>query len=144
MDCDDLKLASADKRSLAFFIDELIIVILVLIIYYEPFLSVVAKEDTMAFFTLTSTVSLPFIIIRFIYHTFFIYRYGATIGKFILKIKVVNYDNNVPNFSASLIRSTIRIFSETLFYLGFVWAFFDTLKQTWHDKLAKTLVVSVD
>lgn len=48
------------------------------------------------------------------------------------------------NFSAALLRATVRILSEFLFYIGFVWALFDPYKQTWQDKVAKTLVVNVE
>ena len=62
----------------------------------------------------------------------------------ILKIEVIEErDFQTPSFLVSLNRAIGRVISEMLFYLGFAWAFLDPKRQTWHDKLAKTLVVNV-
>jgi uncharacterized RDD family membrane protein YckC len=47
-----------------------------------------------------------------------------------------------PSFLISLNRAIFRIISEMLFYLGFVWGAMDAMRQTWHDKTARTLVVN--
>ncbi len=70
--------------------------------------------------------------------------YGATVGKILLKIKVVSLDElDNPNLMSSFIRAVVRIISEFLLYLGFLWAFFDKARQAWHDKAAKTVVIDV-
>jgi uncharacterized RDD family membrane protein YckC len=48
-----------------------------------------------------------------------------------------------PDFIHSFIRAVVRIVSESLLYLGFIWGLLTKTKQTWHDKLAKTLVIDV-
>ncbi len=84
------------------------------------------------------------VLLKIIYQTFFVWQYGATPGKMFLKIQII--DRNIfekPSFISALNRAVVRIFSEMFFYLGFIWAFLNPLKETWHDKLAKTLVIDV-
>ena len=59
----------------------------------------------------------------------------------VVKIKCVNYQNEKPEFKEATLRSFIRIFSEMIFYLGFIWAALNPTSQTWHDKLSKILVI---
>ena len=58
-------------------------------------------------------------------------------------IRVVRIDNGVPaSFWRMVLRQTIGYWlSAIICYLGFLWALFDANRQTWHDKLAKTLVI---
>ncbi|MCF6173268.1 MAG: RDD family protein [Campylobacteraceae bacterium] len=77
------------------------------------------------------------------YQAFFVWAYGATPGKMLLKIRVIStVDLGNPNMIYSINRSLIRIVSESLFYIGFLWAFTNPKRETWHDKVAKTLVVN--
>ncbi len=136
-----LKLASINKRAWAFFIDELIISILFYIIYAGSFSKATSVE---AIIELTNILFFQVILLKVIYHTFFVWMYGATLGKIFLKIQVVSVEDfEKPNLMNSFIRSAVRILSEFIFYLGFLWAFFDKAKQTWHDKAAKTVVIDV-
>ena len=85
---------------------------------------------------------MDYIILKIIYQTFFVYQYGATLGKLAMKIKVIEIrTQSNPSFASSLNRAIFRIISEMFFYLGFLWGMMDPLKQTWHDKTAKTLVI---
>jgi uncharacterized RDD family membrane protein YckC len=71
------------------------------------------------------------------------WAYGLTPGKWIMGIRVVRIDNAVPaSFWRMVLRQTIGYWlSAIICYLGFLWALFDANRQTWHDKLAKTLVI---
>ena len=136
-----LTLASINKRSIAFFIDEMIISILFYIIYADSFAKAGSLESVIE---LTNILFLQVILLKIIYHTFFVWMYGATVGKILLKIKVVSLDElDNPNLMSSFIRAVVRIVSEFLLYLGFLWAFFDKARQAWHDKAAKTVVIDV-
>ena len=136
-----LTLASINKRSMAFFIDEMIISILFYIIYADSFAKAGSLESVIE---LTNILFLQVILLKIIYHTFFVWMYGATVGKIFLKIKVVSLDElDNPNLMSSFIRAVVRIVSEFLLYLGFLWAFFDKARQAWHDKAAKTVVIDV-
>jgi uncharacterized RDD family membrane protein YckC len=67
---------------------------------------------------------------------------GQTIGKKALGIRVVDFNTGGPlGFGRGLIRWVARIPSQFLCYLGYLWMLWDREKQTWHDKLATTVVV---
>jgi len=40
------------------------------------------------------------------------------------------------------LRASLRIVSEEIFYVGFIFAFFSPMAQTLHDKLSKCVVVN--
>lgn len=39
------------------------------------------------------------------------------------------------------IRALVRLVSEVVFYLGYVWMIWDPKRQTWHDKAVRSIVV---
>lgn len=134
-----LKLSSIQKRSVAFFIDELLLSLLLIIAIGDSFFKARTIEETIMF---VNQFTLEYIAIKFIYQAFFIMQYGATIGKIVMKIRVIDSKTlQKPDVLVSLNRSFVRVISEIFFYLGFVWGTMDLLRQTWHDKSAKTLVV---
>jgi uncharacterized RDD family membrane protein YckC len=136
-----LVLTSISKRSIAFFIDDLIVSLLVFIIFYDSIS--VAKSIEEIIFLVNSAFGY-IVAIKILYHTFFVWQYGATMGKMLFKMQVVDEKSFLkPDFLHSLIRAVVRVVSEGLFYLGFVWGLFTKTRQTWHDKLAKTLVIDV-
>jgi len=66
------------------------------------------------------------------------------VGKLLVKIRVVEMKTlQKPNVVVALNRGVVRVLSEMLFYLGFLWGVLDPLRQAWHDKSAKTVVVDV-
>ena len=44
---------------------------------------------------------------------------------------------------SSIFRSFARILSEMFFYIGFLFSLFNDGRQTFHDKIGRTLVVNV-
>jgi len=66
---------------------------------------------------------------------------GATLGKRLRGIKVVDRKGNRPNWSVSVIRAFGYLLSTPVFNLGFVWSFFDKNGRAWHDILSGSLVV---
>lgn len=134
-----LKLSSVQKRGAAFFIDELLLSLLLIIAIGDSFFKAQTMEEIIV---LTNKFALEYIAIKIIYQAFFIMQYGATIGKIVMKIRVIDAKTlQKPDVLVSLNRSFVRVISEMFFYLGFIWGTMDLLKQTWHDKSAKTLVV---
>ncbi|RXK00880.1 RDD family protein [Arcobacter sp. CECT 8986] len=138
----DLQLASIRSRALAYVIDDLLITFLVLIVFWDVIKA--AGDDITLAISITNQFVWPILFIKFIYQTFFTWYYGATVGKFILKIRVIDYnDFGRVSFVSAIFRSLGRILSEMFFYLGFILGFFDQGKQTFHDKIGRTLVVNV-
>ncbi len=139
LDSENVKLSSSIKRGFAYVVDEIIITILFVIIFWDQVSLITSNEQMIAY---TSTL-LPYVlVVKFLYQVIFIYMYGATLGKLALKIKVVEIEYfGLPTLQQAIMRSIIRIVSEMLFYVGFVMAFFSPLRLTWQDRLATTLVV---
>lgn len=68
-------------------------------------------------------------------------RYGGTVGKYFLKLKVTDEDGESISFKVSSTRFFIKIFSLVFIFAGFVMALFTKQKQTLHDLAAHTIVV---
>lgn len=68
---------------------------------------------------------------------------GTTIGGIVMGIKGVRVDGAPMDFSVALVRHLASYLSGCAAFLGFFWAGWDPEKQSWHDKIAGTLVVRV-
>jgi len=66
---------------------------------------------------------------------------GTTIGGIVLNLKVVRLDDKPVTFAVSLVRGLAAGLSFIVLFLGFFWMIWDLEKQTWHDKIAGTVVV---
>ncbi len=66
---------------------------------------------------------------------------SATPGKMLFGIKIVDAEGKNLTPAKAIVRYIGYIISMVLFGLGFIWAFFDSKKQGWHDKIAQTYVV---
>lgn len=130
-----------NKRAFAYFIDELIVSVFFMIIFWESFQT---SQDMEQMAAMINSVFYYVILLKVIYHTFFVWMYAATPGKLLMKMRVIDVQYmERPNLIQALLRAVMRMVSETLFYLGFIWAFFNPVKATWHDRFAKTLVIDV-
>jgi uncharacterized RDD family membrane protein YckC len=69
---------------------------------------------------------------------------GQTPGKMAVGIRVIDFRTGGPiGFPHAFLRAICRIISWIPCALGFFWMLWDREKQTWHDKLATTVVVPV-
>ncbi len=81
-------------------------------------------------------------LIWLIYFVSFLGNNGQTPGKKLLGILVKNDKGDPINYSTAFIRSFLGYsISFLTLGIGFLWALFDENNQTFHDKLAKTIVV---
>ena len=81
--------------------------------------------------------------LKVIYQTFFVWYYGATIGKIVVKIRVIDANKwGRVSIISSFLRAVGRIFSEMFFYIGFLIGFFNNGRKTFHDITGRTLVVN--
>ena len=138
---ENISLASFSKRIYAYCIDEVLISVLFMAIYWDAFNTANTYEQVM---TLVSSLIWQLIVLKILYQTFFTWYYGASLGK--MAFKIVCIDAQIldkPSFMASLSRAMMRVVGEACFYLGFAWAFGNEARQTWHDKIARTVVVDV-
>ncbi len=79
--------------------------------------------------------------VDFLYAAILIAIFSATIGKLIMNLQVVRTDGSKVTFWRALGREFAKILSGIPLGLGFLWALWDEKGQTWHDKIADTLVV---
>ena len=136
-----ITLADTKKRAIAFFIDEMLLSFLFIIAFWDSFASATNTEEII---NLTNAFVLEYMALKIVYQTFFVLQYGASIGKIIMKIRVIEIKTiQNPNIIVAFNRAVFRVISEMLFYLGFLWGILDPSRQTWHDKTAKTLVINV-
>lgn len=135
-----LQLASIRQRAAAFGIDETLLSIIMIVILWDSIAAAHTLENMIA---VTNSFLLEYMSIKIIYQTFFTMQYGASIGKIIMKIRVIEISTlSNPNFLSAFNRSVFRIVSEILFYLGFIWAMLDPYRRSWHDRTGRTLVIN--
>jgi uncharacterized RDD family membrane protein YckC len=79
---------------------------------------------------------------HFIYSTVLVKIYGATWGKMFFKIKVKTVDGKPMSWWRAFLREVIgQTISSLVLCVGYIWAIFDKRKQSWHDKIARTIVI---
>lgn len=66
---------------------------------------------------------------------------GSTVGGMVLGLRIVRLDGQPMNFAVALVRMLGSFFSAAVLWLGFFWAGWSQDKQSWHDKIAGTVVV---
>jgi len=137
---EDLTLADTKKRATAFFIDEMLLSFILVIALWDSFSSAQTMEEIIS---VSNLFALEYMTMKIFYQAFFTMKYGASVGKIVMKIRVIEIQTlDNPNVLSSLNRAIFRIVSEMFLYLGFLWGMLNPSKQTWHDKTAKTLVIN--
>jgi uncharacterized RDD family membrane protein YckC len=135
-----LSLASLRQRAAAFGIDELLLSVIMIVILWDSIGNANTMEEMIS---VTNSFLLEFMAIKILYHTFFTMQYGASLGKIVMKIRIVEISTlSNPRFLSAFNRSVFRVVSEILFYLGFIWAMLDPYRRSWHDRTGKTLVIN--
>jgi uncharacterized RDD family membrane protein YckC len=67
---------------------------------------------------------------------------GQTVGKRLIGIRVIDLARGGPiGYGRAFVRTIGRALSFFVFGLGYLWMLWDREKQTWHDKLAGSIVV---
>jgi uncharacterized RDD family membrane protein YckC len=143
-----LPISSIQKRISAFVIDDIVVSIFFLIIFYDQIsntLSNVTVLDQASMEAVNVFIAENIIVvflIKILYHTILIWQNGMTFGKYIMKIRTVDLDTEMtPSFYKAFLRAILRLGSEVFFYFGFLLAFVMPLKQTFHDKLSNCVVI---
>ena len=86
---------------------------------------------------------LTFPILLVVYHVAMWTWKGTTIGGVVFGLKIVRLDGRPIDFAVALVRSLFSIISFVFLMFGFFWAGWDKEKQSWHDKIAGTVIVKV-
>ena len=76
------------------------------------------------------------------YNIYFLGKNGATLGKRMVKIKVIRMDGSALGYGLATGRFFAYILSFCTMYIGFIMALFDKeYARTLHDRICKTRVV---
>lgn len=76
------------------------------------------------------------------YFVLMTYFCGATIGKYLMKLKVVSTEGERMSFMSVLIRESVgRYLCTLIMYVGYIMTGLDSHKQGLHDKIADTYVI---
>ncbi|WP_323841116.1 MULTISPECIES: RDD family protein [unclassified Moraxella] len=126
-------------RFAAHLVDGVLFLLVVLPILYLTYGDAYFSSDEHSFGVVNVLVTWVLPIVMTIW---FWLKKGATPGKMLFGLKVL--DDKTGNYltvGQSLVRYFGYILSSLVFGLGYIWAAFDKKKQSWHDKLAKSVVV---
>lgn len=82
---------------------------------------------------------------QILFAVFFVFcwvKFAGTPGKRLLRLKVLD-EKTGENVTVgqAIIRYIGYIPATLVFFIGLIWVAFDSKKQGWHDKMAKTVVV---
>jgi len=136
----EYQIATKGRRIVAFLIDSLVITLFLIGIYTKQWIIALNSKDISLFFTNDKFIVIS--LLGFIYHGLFVWQSGMTLGKRIVKIRVIEVEiASNPSLTTALLRSGFRVISDNSLMLGYLVAFFSPKLQTLHDKIAKTVVV---
>ncbi|CAM2814738.1 RDD family protein [Helicobacter burdigaliensis] len=139
---EEIQVAPLYKRVLAYLVDDFLITLIFLGIYWEEFQAIKGNQE--AFISLLSSVTMIWYIILIAYNTIFIALYGANIGHMVVKIRVIEGGLlDKPSWQQAFLRALFKALSKMLLWLPFLLAFENPLRKTLHDRVAKTLVVNL-
>lgn len=82
-----------------------------------------------------------FLLVWSVYHLTLWSWKGTTVGGIILGLRIVRLDGGPINLPVAAVRLLGGFFSAAVFFLGFFWAGWTQERQSWHDKIAGTVVV---
>lgn len=135
-----LLLASILERFLAYLIDYFLISFVFVGIFWEQIAPL--QQNYSAIINFVQEHFFYFVSLNLTYEFLFVFLYGATLGKMILKIKVISLGMlDRPSLIYSAIRALSKVMAEFLFYAPFFVVFFSPVHQALHDILGKTLVI---
>jgi uncharacterized RDD family membrane protein YckC len=68
---------------------------------------------------------------------------GTTLGGIVCNLRIIRADGRRLEFVDAFVRALGAVLSTAAFGIGFLWMLRDPQQQTWHDKIAGTIVVKV-
>lgn len=131
-------------RAAAAIIDSIITGVLNLIIWIPYFIYVfnsVLSENSVASFPFAILINIISFLIAVTYETFFVGKWGATIGKMACGLKVVSPEGDKISYTRALARYFAKILSVMILAIGYIIAAFDDEKRTLHDRICSTRVI---
>lgn len=84
------------------------------------------------------------VILGVAYFTLMLAWRGTTLGGLLMGLRVVRLDGRPIDRTVALVRALTAILSTLCLGIGWFWASWDPRRQTWHDRLAGTVVIRDD
>jgi len=148
MEGTSLPIAANGKRIWSFVIDDMVVNLFLMIIFSSQLTSLMSgitevNEESVALVNQFIMGNIAIVLaLKVLYHGVLIWQGGMTFGKYVMKIKAVDMlSGETPTLVQALWRASVRLLSEMIFYIGFLFAFFSPLHQTLHDKLSNIVVI---
>lgn len=142
-----LNLASLGKRFVAFFLDRLLFTVPLIVLMFVGIFSMAGRKnsDPMIFVSGFAIGVFSFILGYVIYEALMLANRGQTLGKIVMRIKVVRIDGTAISAGQAWGRAVLRIvLSGILSLLNYIPAFATKEKTCIHDLVAGTRVVMVE
>lgn len=137
----DYTIVSIGERILAFLIDGFVLYLYLVLVNYIGAALGYVFEDAWTQFGLQSLIFLPAMFYSLIMHSLF---NGRTVGKMLLKMRVVRFDGAPVHWSNYLVRWMLRLVDIWLFMgsIGLLTILFSERRQRLGDAAAGTVVIS--
>jgi len=143
-----IKYARLWQRLAAYFIDVFCLGLFPVLLLLPALMPVIDYETVSMRQAITKIVwglLNPYIVLFFVHWFYFSLmessKYGATLGKILVGIKVSDQKQQTISFRQANLRYFYKMISHLSLGIGFVWAFGNPKKQSLHDKWAKTVVI---
>lgn len=88
-----------------------------------------------------SIIDILLYVLKSAYFVVCTYTSGATLGKYIMKIKVIDKNRNTLNMIQVLYRETVGRFLSSFFFIGYIMIIIDKENKALHDRLCDTSVI---
>jgi uncharacterized RDD family membrane protein YckC len=127
------------RRLIAFLLDRIVLrVLLLTLLGYSLFMDLTSLNML--------ALGRDFALVELILMGYFVIcessSWQGTLGKRALGMKVVSESYQRISAADAIIRYLSKYLSFMFLCLGYIWIIFDSHKQGWHDKIARTYVIS--
>lgn len=130
--------AGFGARAAAYIIDRALLWLALCLVRVPAWLSGVPAENLLFDY---SAVDIVCYVLSSAYLVLLTYFTGSTLGKKVLRLRVVKADGSRPPFIDVLYRETVGRFLSGILYIGYLMALADRDKRAFHDWLCGTRVV---
>jgi len=98
-------------------------------------------RDFMGILAAQGVLMLIYLAVSFVYETGFIGRFGATPGKMVCQLQVINADGSKVSYQKAAARYGAKLINSFTLLIGYIMAAFDDEKRALHDRICDTRVI---
>ncbi len=127
-------------RFAAVFLDGLLLSIPYYALYFGT-IAALSRSNPEMMSAIQIALSLLQMVVGLLYEVIMIGKYGATLGKMAVKIKVVTAEGGPVSYGRATGRYFAKILSQLILMIGYIMAGFDKEKRALHDMICNTRVI---